>query len=369
MTQTANPTVRRSPAPSTELGRSLAQLETVVDQCSLATLASQGRFERAFTLARGIAQLRKMITDDMMAQIMPLQGTSLGFRTDQDNRGGYGVDVVKECLIEALLRGVNPVGNEFNIISQRCYTTKEGFTRLVRDWPGLTDLKEEYGVPRMRDGGAIVECRASWKLDGRPDAIKCEIPVKVNSGMGSDAILGKTTRKLLARVYRQISGSEQTDGDAEDAAPVRAVTSTVVGELPVAGNKSERLAAQLGAKADAVPGTPAAEQLAKLEQVESVNTDTGEVREPAGESDQQPEAPADESQADPDENPVQFDETKIVVWLVEQRPEGMTPKDATARLEKWWPTATSRKWPKLKMSERADYVSAWRTGGVPCFKD
>lgn len=192
-----------------------ADLESIVQQCSLAALADYGQFQKTFAMAAGIRRLKDLITDDMMKDIMPLQGSSLGFRTDKDKDGGYSMPVVKECLIEAVLRGLQPVGNQFNIVSGRCYTTKEGFTHLMKTLPGLTDLKLTFGVPKMQQGGATVDAAATWKYNGAADSLTRELAIRVNAGMGADAVLGKAERKIRAAVYAQITGTVLSDGDAE----------------------------------------------------------------------------------------------------------------------------------------------------------
>ena len=176
-------------------------LEQVAQEASLATIEGQGRFQKMASLAEGITRLREMISSEIMKPVMALQGTPLGFRTDKDKSGGYSMPQVKEALIEAVLRGVYPVGNEFNIICDRAYITREGMSRLVSEWPGLTNLEIDLGVPGMKDGGVLVVCMATWHLGGVAHTLKATIPVKVNSGMGADAILGKATRKILKRVY------------------------------------------------------------------------------------------------------------------------------------------------------------------------
>jgi hypothetical protein len=198
--------------------QSIAAMDAVIKECALTHLDGKQEMERAFVMARGIRDLRALITDEAMKDVMQLQGTSLGFRTDKDREGGYKVDVVKDCLIEAALRGLRPVGNEWNIISGRVYVTKEGFARLVREFPGLGNLQMIPGVPRMKDGGALVTYKAKFTVDGVPVEIEREIPVKVNSGMGADAILGKATRKMLCAVYERLTGSEYSlpEGDVSD---------------------------------------------------------------------------------------------------------------------------------------------------------
>lgn len=194
------------------MNQNLITIEKEISDLDISNISSG--FEKAITIAGAIDSLRGALTDDVMKTVMKLQGSSLGFRTDKDSEKGYPVQVVRDCLIEAVLRGVQPVGNQFNIIAGRCYVTKEGFSFLLKNLPGFTDFRPIYGVPKSLNGGAIVPCEASWKWQGKQDRIECEIPIKVNAGMGSDAILGKASRKLMARVYAQVTGSEMTDGDA-----------------------------------------------------------------------------------------------------------------------------------------------------------
>lgn len=205
--------------------RSLTAIEDITKQCSMDALAEVSGLRKTALLAAGINALRKAVSQDMVRELMALQGSSLGFRTDRDDKQGYDPETVKECAIEVLLRGGNWVGNEFNIIAGRAYLTKEYFTRKVREFPGLTDLKLFPGVPQhFGDKGALVPYSATWKLNGVADRIDRKlngdvderIPVKVNSGMGSDAILGKADRKILAAIYKRLTGSDVADGEADD---------------------------------------------------------------------------------------------------------------------------------------------------------
>lgn len=214
----------------TRFSDSIGEIDRIVEESSLASIEVKGRFSRAFVMASAVQRLNALISDEMMRDIMGLQGQSLGFRTDRDEKGGYPVGVVKACLIEALLRGAYPVGNEFNIIAHRPYITKEGLTRMVREFPGLANLKLGFGVPRNVVGGAIVKCSATWTLSGGSDSIECEIPIRVNSGMGVDAILGKATRKLLARVHQRLTGSEQVVADGEVGEPGPEVETIIAGD-------------------------------------------------------------------------------------------------------------------------------------------
>lgn len=209
-----------------KLAGEIIALDALIAKHSLSALAELGHVERAFMLAEGMMQLRQAITPAMMAPLMQLQNTRLGFRTDRPPKiergkivdpGGYPPETVKECAIEVLLRGAYLVGNEFNIIAGGPYLTKEYFARMVSSFPGLTDLKTTPGVPIFKPsmGGALVAYRATWLLNGNAMSLEREIPIRVNEGQGADAILGKATRKMLAAVWGRLTGSEHTVPDGE----------------------------------------------------------------------------------------------------------------------------------------------------------
>lgn len=175
-------------------------------------------FERAFQLATATEELKKLLTAEYMKPIMALQGNKLGFKTDKDNTGGYPVEVVKNCLIEAVLTGVQPFGNQFNIIAGNCYITKEGFGHLLSKVPGLR-TKFIPGLPRVNSEktGAAVPFKIKWSLHGGDwKEQDLEIPVKLNAYMGTDGAIGKATRKARAWLFNNINDIEIADGDVTD---------------------------------------------------------------------------------------------------------------------------------------------------------
>lgn len=198
----------------------IAALDTVLGECNLQVLSASAQFEQTFKMAAGIRQISEMITDAMMVDIMALQNIAVGFKTDKPQ--GYDVATVKRCLIEALIHGIHATGNEFNIISGGMYMTKQGVARLVREFKGLTDLCLSPAVPLIDNDSAIVHYEATWKLDGAAVSLVRDIPVRVNKMMGADAILGKATRKMLAAIYGQLTGSEHAvpEGDVGDVIDV-----------------------------------------------------------------------------------------------------------------------------------------------------
>lgn len=208
----------------------LVKIEEVLKQTEL---AQYDGIRQAFQTADAIQKLREFITNDMMHSVMQLMNTPLGFLTDRDpSRPGkdgkkttpYSDAIVKDCVIQALLRGLAIIGNEFNIIAGKCYVTKEGMRKLILKQPGIKQLRFIPEVPVSSTGGALVGCTVDWNESGEANGLICcksdesdtRIPVRVNAGMGTDAILGKAERKAYARVYQMITGQSACDGDAEE---------------------------------------------------------------------------------------------------------------------------------------------------------
>lgn len=172
-------------------------------------------FERAFQIASAAQELKQLLTPEYMKPIMALQGNKLGFKTDKDDSGGYKEDVVKNCLIEAVLTGVEPFGNHFNIIAGNCYITKEGFGHLLRNYPGLT-YEIIPSLPRIKDSSAAVVMKIFWTWGGKAKDREIDFAIKVNKFMGTDAVIGKATRKARAWLFHTINGIEVADGDVMD---------------------------------------------------------------------------------------------------------------------------------------------------------
>jgi hypothetical protein len=153
-------------------------------------------FNKAFMISTAIGRLKELITPEYMRPIMDLQGNRLGFKTDKDKDGGYPEAVVKNCLIEAVLMGVQPAGNQFNIIAANTYITKEGYQHLLKKIPGLVyDITFE--LPRINNdkSSAAVIAKIHWEYQGEKKDKSLDLPIKVNAYMGTDAVIGKATRK------------------------------------------------------------------------------------------------------------------------------------------------------------------------------
>ena len=169
---------------------------------------------RALKTAQSIKRLRELMTRQVVEQLlMPLMNSPLGFKCDKPD---YPWEVVRDCAIAAAMNGADWTNNEFNIIAGNHYLTKNFFLRVCYGLPGVADLRMRPGVPEAKQGGCIVPFRVLWLLHGEEREIDAQIPVKVNAGMGADAILGKATRKALSRMYQEVTGQIVGDGDATE---------------------------------------------------------------------------------------------------------------------------------------------------------
>lgn len=213
----------------------MTEIDATVGKCSPAALVAMPALMQAVVLAKGIRAIKKALTPEIMDRvIMPLQNSRLGFLTDRakarDGKTEYSVDEVREVMVEAFLSGLQPVNNEVNIIAGNMYAAKNGVRRLCMTWPGVSGLVLTPGVPEMAPNStALVSMRATWMQDGHAQemyrgktvdkdgvADDTRFSVRVNSGMGPDAIIGKAERKMFAAIFARLSGGRLSiaDGDA-----------------------------------------------------------------------------------------------------------------------------------------------------------
>lgn len=202
-----------------------AEIDRISETGVAAFSGASGELAKEIFAAQAMVDLRELLTDDMMRPIMGLMNTQLGFLTDRnpnsawDPKEPYPMAVVRDVFIESRLRGFHVLGNEFNIIGGRFYACVNGFRRRLTDgktFPALAEFSDDYSVPEMRGDSAVVKCSASWKMNGVPASVRREFPIRVNKGMGADAILGKAQRKLLKVVHDRVSGIQTPDGEVGD---------------------------------------------------------------------------------------------------------------------------------------------------------
>jgi len=262
------------------LERKAAELDNVARKFSVYITADNGPFGSALTLSQGITSLRELLDDGIMREIMKLANSPLGFLTDRPNDKNpnpYQISEVRDAIIEASLRGFHVCGNEFNIIAGRFYGAKAGLHRKVTAYPGVTDFKETFGVPKNSgDRGAIVIATATWRKDGISQELSREFAIKVNAYMGVDAIIGKCQRKLYSAVLNQLSGTVTPEGEVDDATPARSIEVKSI-EIPEP-SKAEPAKSVVGSVGSGQPYLdPAAEVRDRLSKTVFVEQDILEV--------------------------------------------------------------------------------------------
>jgi hypothetical protein len=260
-----------TPRPATQSSTALAISDNILDglQQSVAAAvevyadATNDNIASALRAAVAIQSLRAYFDDPgIKAAIIQLQDSPLGFRTDKDpnvkrkDKTGnyvantaYDYSIVKEAAIEALLRGLQLVGNQFNIIANRFYCTREGYEALIRK-ASITDFNPVIGVPKMVQGGCTVDCSATWMQEGKSVDCSATIPVKSDQYSTADQLIGKATRKFLKRCYERMSGQIMPD----DSDTVEQPTGQAIGATPPPLTESP--APVLSAAAPASPGQP-----------------------------------------------------------------------------------------------------------------
>ncbi len=200
----------------------------------------ENNFLRTFSVGKCIQGLKKALTPEVMKLVMFLQGSPLGFRTDKDRDGGYNIDVVREAVIASSMMGLVPCGNQFNIIGGRMYITKEGFTYLLSTMKGLR-YSLSPDVPAQNRDNSVVRMVISWDYKGESGEHVLNIPVRVNKGMGDDAVLGKADRKAKCWLFNRLTSMGTTDADeaevyaAAEPPPMRDATPPRRGRGEAAG--------------------------------------------------------------------------------------------------------------------------------------
>lgn len=188
--------------------------------------------ENSLVVANAIGYMQQALTPEIMAPIMNLQGSKLGFRTDRDlvknqqtgkyEKGpGYPLDVVKNCFIEMSLIGLLPTNNMWNIIGGNSYPTREGATYLLKKTKGLKQAISFLEVNQSADKKtASVKSKIKWEFNGESKEEIIEFPIKSDAYTTYDALIGKAERKAKMWLYNQVSGLDLADGDVDEQRPL-----------------------------------------------------------------------------------------------------------------------------------------------------
>jgi hypothetical protein len=192
------------------------------------TMGNVVDFCQSLQVAGAINNLRQAMlsTPEVKKAILSLMNNKMGFLTDRTasviNRNRrerkwpsepYSFEDLVDPIIEGLLKGYRITGNEINIISGQFYAAKNGNYRQIIEHNDISDFKYNNRPADLLNGGKLarVKCWASWNQNGKKCSIGIEqddeliLQVRVNYGMGEDAVVGKAHAKLFKRVLERIT--------------------------------------------------------------------------------------------------------------------------------------------------------------------
>lgn len=207
-------------------------------------------FGAAFTAVNVITLLREALTDDVVRKVfVPLMNTKVGFLTDRNGRPRsnnrpalplYNESIVRDAIIDAVSIGLMPTGNQFNIIAERMYPTKEGYTALLRRLGVKYFIDVSYDRSQT-PGFAEIPCKVSYSYNGEKNNFNIVATVKKDDYSSPDQLRGKAERRAKKTLYEYITGCDF--GDADENSAVEAsfvdVTNRVAEEIETNANQAE----------------------------------------------------------------------------------------------------------------------------------
>ena len=167
----------------------------------------------SFTAANVMLALRETMTDQVVERYFrPLAGQKFGFRTDRNN---YPTEVLRSCIIDAILLGLAPTGNQFNIISGNCYPTKEGYTNLLKKIG--VDYKIEILPNTSQDNSyAIMPCRVTYTYGtAKNEKWDKDIVIPKKGDENYDLLAGKANKRIKQALYEYLTGTDWGYSDDE----------------------------------------------------------------------------------------------------------------------------------------------------------
>jgi hypothetical protein len=178
----------------------------------------------AFDAVVIVKTLRELLTDEIMKDVfMPLMNTKIGFATDRngkpDKRGNtkplYSINIVRDAIIDAAAFGLLPTFNQMNIISEKMYPTKEGFTALLKK------IKAKYIFSFGQDTSpdtakfAEISVKINYEYRGEKSSFLMTAVVPKTSYSSYDQLKGKAERRGKKMLYEYLTGLDLGENDGE----------------------------------------------------------------------------------------------------------------------------------------------------------
>ena len=173
----------------------------------------QSNVIKAVELAKLVLDLENYIDAEFIDTLMALQGKKVGFLTDKDKKkvgheyvkgDGYDKEIVKQCALDALLNGFQPIGNQFNIIGSQMYPTREGFEYQLNL---ISNLKYDFVADEINESHnktSRLKCKIFYTFNGIKEEKSFDLFVKADAYTGVDAIIGKGKRKAYCWLFNKM---------------------------------------------------------------------------------------------------------------------------------------------------------------------
>lgn len=208
----------------------------------------------AFTATIVVSQLRAFLTDEIIDKVFrPLMNTRIGFMTDRrpttknPHPTPYSNTIIRDAIIDGLTIGLFPTGNQINIIAERMYPTKEGFTALLRKM-GVKYIVSIGADTNRIQGYAEIPCKVDYMYNGEKNSFTLTATVRKDEYSSPDQLRGKAERRAKKALYEYITGCDFGDADEDSSRPIEDAHYEVVkenangqkmpGAAPAAGQKN-----------------------------------------------------------------------------------------------------------------------------------
>nr|WP_320022060.1 hypothetical protein [uncultured Draconibacterium sp.] len=179
----------------------------------------------AFQAVVVVKTLRELLTDEIMEEVfMPLMNTKIGFLTDRNgkpDRHGkvkelYSIEIVRDAIIDAASFGLLPTFNQMNIISEKMYPTKEGFTALLKKLgvKYVLNFGEDNSPANAKYANISVKINYVLK-DGEKQSFVMTAVVPKNAYSSYDQLKGKAERRAKKVLYEYVTGLDMGENDGD----------------------------------------------------------------------------------------------------------------------------------------------------------
>ena len=188
------------------------RIDDSINQLMTSKLAG---FALSIARANVASIIRESLSDDMMKGVFDMENKKYGFLTDKTGTEKYTKEVIKDCFIEASMKGVEPTGNQFNIISGKCYVTKEGCREILKKNKVQYELFPSFSK-KIENGGTVLPVRVEWVNDlGKKEFRELILSVQGHDKVSEAARKGMAERDAMAWLIDHLTNNPVSVGEVE----------------------------------------------------------------------------------------------------------------------------------------------------------